>query len=170
MKEKAMTRCLVCFALVLAALPCGPGARAAQAVDGWFGANAPGARSLFYGPLPAKGEAPNPETIQLLMRCAEKEKAIVLFVAETGDKLKPGANLSVVLTVGRVRSSALGRTKANQLAGVPSLRLTLPLGARVLAAMTGGQLLTIRAGGWQRNVPLFGAHARVRRLVEACGK
>ena len=164
-----MTRCIVRFAPALAVmllLPCVP----ALAEDGWHGADRPGARALFYGALPPKGEQPNPETIQLLLRCADKGKAIVLFVAETSAKLKPGKNVRVVLSVGKVRSAATGQTKANQLAGVPSLRAEFSARARVFAAMTDPQSLRISAGGWESTTSLKGIGARLKRLVATCGK
>jgi hypothetical protein len=158
------------FCLTLAVVLSAASALAAPVKYGWFGADAPGARSLFYGALPAAGEAPNPETIQLLLRCADKGKAIVVFIAETSAAVKPGEKLRVALSIARIRSTAVGRTMANQLSGVPSIRVTFPLHARVFAAMTEPRLLSIRAGGWQRKVPLTGLDGRLKRLVAACGK
>ena len=142
----------------------------AQARDGWHGAETPGARALFYGEVPAKGEPPNPETIQLVLRCADKRKAIVVFVAETSAKLKPGRSVRVVLSVAGVRSEASGRTMANQLAGVPSLRVSFPIRARVFAAMNEPRTLRIRAGAWQSTTPLKGLGGRLKRLLAACRK
>jgi len=142
----------------------------ALAKEGWFGADRPGVRALFYGEMPPAGEPPNPETIQLLLRCADKRKAIVLFVAETSAKLKPGKRVRVVLSVGRVRSATMGRTKANQLAGVASLRANFSLRARVFAAMTEPRALRISAGGWQSTTPLKGLGGRMKRLLAGCRK
>jgi hypothetical protein len=142
----------------------------AQAKEGWHGADRPGARALFYGELPPKGEPPNPETIQLLLRCAEIRKAIVLFVAETSAKLKPGRAVRVVLSVAGIRSAARGRTMANQLAGVSSLRVSFPIRARVFAAMSEPRTLRISAGGWQSTTSLKGLGGRLKRLLAACRK
>jgi hypothetical protein len=143
---------------------------AAQAKDGWHGADRPGARALFYGELPPKGQQPNPETIQLMLRCADKGKAVVLFVAETSEKLKPGKSVRVVLSVGKVRSATNGETKPNQLAGVPSLRARFSAQARVFAAMTDRATLRISAGGWQSTTPLNGIDGRLKHLVASCQK
>jgi hypothetical protein len=164
-----MTRCVARYAPALAVLlflPCAP----ALAKDGWHGADRKGARTLFYGALPAKGEAPNPETIQLILRCADRGKAIVLFVAETSEKLKPGRKVRVVLSVGKVRSAATGETKANQLAGVASLRARFSARARVFAAMKAPRTLHISAGGWESITSLKGLGARLKRLVATCRK
>ncbi|MDH3232897.1 MAG: hypothetical protein OEQ29_05180, partial [Alphaproteobacteria bacterium] len=126
--------------------------------------------TLFYGELPTAGEAPNPETIQLILRCADKGRAIVLFVAETSEKLKPGGFVRVVLSVARVRSETIGRTMANQLAGVPSLRARLPIRARVFAAMKERRTLRISAGKWQSAISLTGLGERLNRLLAACRK
>jgi hypothetical protein len=165
----SITRCVARLAPALAVLlflPCTP----ALAKDGWHGAERPGARALFYGELPPKGQQPNPETIQLMLRCADKGKAVVLFVAETSAKLKPGKKVRVTLSVRRAQSTATGRTVANQLAGIPSLRVTFPLNARVFAAMTEPLVLKIRAGGWQRLVGLVGLGDRMNRLLKGCRK
>jgi hypothetical protein len=143
---------------------------ASQARDGWHGADRPGARALFYGALPPKGRQPNPETIQLMLRCADTGKAIVLFVAETSAKLKPGKKVRVVLSVGKVRSAVTGETKANQLAGVASLRARFSARARVFAAMTDRRTLRISAGGWHNTTPLKGIDGRLKRLLASCRK
>lgn len=165
-----MSRCVARRSLVLAILLAGVFVSPAQAKEGWHGAERPGARALFYGELPPKGEPPNPETIQLLLRCAEKRKAIVLFVAETSAKLKPGKAVRVVLSVAGIRSAAKGKTMANQLAGVSSLKASFSLRARVFAAMTEPRTLRIRAGGWQSTTSLKGLGGRLKRLLAACRK
>ncbi|HUT51484.1 MAG TPA: hypothetical protein VM325_19320 [Alphaproteobacteria bacterium] len=165
-----MSRCIARRRLALAFLLAGVFVSPAHAKDGWHGAERPGARALFYGEVPPTGRQPNPETIQLILRCADKGRAIVVFVAETSAKLKPGRALRVLLSVAGVRSAAMGRTTANQLAGVPSLRATLPLHARVFAAMTEPRTLHIQAGGWQRSLPLNGLGGRLKRLTAGCRK
>jgi hypothetical protein len=143
---------------------------APQAKDGWHGADRPGARALFYGELPPKGQQPNPETIQLMLRCADTGEAVVLFVAETSAKLKPGKKVRVVLSVGKVRSAVTGETKANQLAGVASLRARFSARARVFKAMTDRRTLRISAGGWHNTTPLKGIDGRLKHLVASCQK
>ena len=162
----SVTRLAPALAILLASLFGSP----AFAKEGWHGADRPGARTLFYGELPPAGEQPNPETIQLILRCADKGKAIVLFVAETSAKLKPGKFVRVVLSVSRVRSETIGRTMANQLAGVSSLRARFSLRARVFAAMTEPRSLRISAGNWQSAIPLKGIGGRLKRLLAACRK
>ena len=165
-----MSRCVAQRGLVLAVLLASMLVSPAYAKEGWHGAKGPGARTLFYGEMPPAGEPPNPETIQLILRCADKGKAIVLFVAETSAKLKPGKFVRVVLSVSRVRSETIGRTMANQLAGVSSLRARFSLRARVFAAMTEPRTLRISAGNWQSTMPLKGLGGRLKRLLAACRK
>lgn len=165
-----MSRCVAQRGFALALLLASAFVSPAHAKEGWHGADRPGARTLFYGELPPAGEAPNPETIQLILRCADKGKAIVLFVAETSAKLKPGKFVRVVLSVARVRSETIGRTMANQLAGVPSLRARLPIRARVFAAMKERRTLRISAGKWRSALSLKGLGGRLKRLLAACRK
>jgi len=164
--NRSIFRCCLVAALLLAT----NSAALAEAKSAWFGADAPGARSLFYGAVPPKGEAPNPETIQLLLRCADQGKAIAVFVAETSEKLQPGKAVRVTFSAGKSNSSATGRTMANQLAGVPSLRVTLPLNARVFAGMGERETLRISAGGWESATPLTGLGQRMKHLLAGCRK
>jgi len=141
-----------------------------QAKDGWLGGDKPGSKSLFYGELPPAGEPPNPENIAISLSCAKKGKAIVVFVSETDPKLKPGQKLRVILSAGGVNSVTQGRTLANQLAGVPSVKVTLSVKRRLFSGMNDKATLTIRAGGWLGSFPLKGIGNRLKTLLAACGK
>ena len=148
----------------------------AQARDGWFGADKPGAKSLLYGAIPPAGEPPNAETIYLSLNCADKgkaadgDKSIVVFVSESSEKLKPGKNVRVVLTAAQVNSTTMGKTLPNELAGIPSIEVTYPVTARVFAAMTEKATLRIGAGGWSKTIPLKGLGNRMKTLLETCRK
>lgn len=142
----------------------------AQADDAWFGADKPGAKSLFYGAIPPAGEPPNAETIYLSLNCADKGKAVVVFVSESGKNLKPGKNVRVVLTAAQINSTTMGKTLANELAGVPSIEVTYPVTAKVFAAMTEKATLRIRAGGWSKTIPLKGLGNGLKTLLAFCAK
>lgn len=142
----------------------------AQARDGWFGADKPGARALYYGEVPAPGEQPNAETIYLSLACADKGNAIEVWVSESSNKLIPGRKLRVVLSAAGVSSAAMGKTVANELAGIPSIRASYPPAAAVFAAMTETASLRISTGGWRSSTPAKGLGKRLKTLLAACGK
>ena len=153
---------------LLATLLCAFSVSPAEAKDGWFGADKPGARALFYGEVPPAGEPPNAETIYLSLSCAKKGKKIVLFVAETSGKLKPGTTVQVVMSAAMARSRAKGKVLPNQLAGIPSIEAAFPLNAAVFAAMTKTATLRIRAGAWRQATPLKGIGNRLKTVLAVC--
>ena len=137
----------------------------AHSADGWFGPSG----TLLYGDVPPAGEQPNPENIVLSMSCAEKGKAIVLFVAETGPVLQPNQPVRVELSAGGVTSAAVGRTLPNELAGVPSIRVNFPVSAKVFGAMSEKSSLELRADAWRKTLPLSGIGGRLTALLALCG-
>jgi len=140
----------------------------AQARDGWFGSARPGSKAVFYGEVPRPGERANDETIYLSLDCAGKGRGVAISVSETSKKLKPGRKVRVVVSAAGVRSTAIGKTQTNELAGVPGLEVILPAHARVFAAMRQTATLRISAGGWREATPLRGIGNRLKVLLAAC--
>jgi len=155
------------FSLLVAALVAVP-VSAAQARDGWFGAEKPGARAVNYGAIPPKGEAANPETIYLRISCSKDGRFLDVFVAETSAALKPGRQVRVTMSAKGVKTSVAGRTLANQLAGVPSLQFRISISASVLAAMTPQGTLRLSAGRWREATSLGGIGGQLKTVLRSC--
>jgi len=141
---------------------------AAQARDGWFGAEKPGARAVNYGEIPPKGEPANPETIYLRLSCSKDGRFLDVFVAETSAALKPGRQVRVTLSAKGVKTSVAGRTLANELAGVPSLQFRISVGAPVLAAMKPPAALRLSAGRWRETTSLRGVGNQLKTVLQSC--
>src|SRR5262249_55921665 len=61
----------------------------------------------------------NAEELVISFSCKPGSKTIHIFIAETGEDLKPRKPLTASLTAGTVTSKVPGRTLPNELAGVP---------------------------------------------------
>lgn len=169
----AMTRRGLCLAA--AALMTAGTAAPATAADAWSYGSRAGSVTLFYGETPPAGEPPNEETIQLSLSCRTGSGVVRILVGETSEKLKPGGTVRLTLAAAQVALTVPAKLLPNQLAGVPSLQATAPVGSavfNVLARMgrAGRGALRLSAGAaWSGRFPLKTLGSRADRFVAACG-
>ena len=142
----------------------------AQAREGWFGSDQPGKTGIFYGEIPPTGEPANDEMIHISLNCNKSRDAIYVLLSESSKQLKPNKSVRVTISAAGVSSSAMGKTLPNELAGIPSLEILLPLDAAVLRAMLNASSLTIRVDTWKSTTTLQGIAGRLKALLKACSK
>ena len=145
------------------------------AADVWLSGTSDGSVLLMYGARPPAGEQPNPETIQLSLACRTGSGVVRLFVGESSERLKPGGTARLTLAAAQVATTVRAKILPNQLAGVPSLQATAPVGSAVFNAMArlgraGQGTLRVSVGKtWSARFPLKTMGLKAQQFAQACG-
>lgn len=132
----------------------------------WFnGDNDQTSASLIFG------SRESAEDISVAFTCTRGSGTIRLFVAETGETLKPGQKVSVTLTAGTGKVDAEGEVVPNEMAGGTSSNVDLPASAPVFATMTeAAGTLEIAVADAEISLPLKGIGTKATDLAAVCRK
>jgi hypothetical protein len=151
----SQTRWLTCgLAVCVAAAQCVP-ARGQKPEDrSWRLSEADGRAILAFG-------SDNAEDTPVVFDCKAGSGTVRVFVAETDAALKANQKLVATFVAGAATSKVPGRTVANEDAGIPSFRGTLPATDPLFAAFSAADDLSIQVGAAHQDVPLqlIGEHA-----------
>jgi hypothetical protein len=94
------------------------------------------------------------EDTPVVFNCKPGSGAIAVFVAETDSTLKPRQKVTAIFSAGTTQSRVLGKTVANEQAGVPSFEGMLPATDPLFAALSTADDLSIDVGDAHQEVPL----------------
>jgi hypothetical protein len=119
--------------------------------------------SLGYG-------VPETDDVFGSFRCKSKSGEVILFIAETSDKLVAGRPASATLAAGEIRATIAGKLLPNEEAGVPSFEGRIAADDPIFRAMTSAKTLEATIGAAKQSAPLAGAADKVKRFTAACKK
>lgn len=112
----------------------------------------------------------NAEEIVISFSCKTGGGAIRIFIAETGEDLKPNRPITASLAAGAVTSKSRGRTQPNELAGIPSFDGTLRAADPLFTALAKTERLVMTVGATSQEVPLQDLGDRAGRFIRSCQK
>jgi hypothetical protein len=103
-------------------------------------------------------------------RCKSHSGEVILFIAETGEKLTAGKPVSAMLTAGEAHATVAGRLIPNEEAGVPSFEGRMSADDPIFEVMTSARTLVATIGSAKQAAPLTGAAEKIRKFVADCKK
>lgn len=112
----------------------------------------------------------NAEELVISFSCKTGGGTIRIFIAETGEDLKPSQSITASLTAGAVTSKARGRTQPNELAGIPSFDGTLPAADPLFTALVKAERLVMTVGATSQEAPLQDLGDKADRFIRSCRK
>lgn len=103
-------------------------------------------------------------------RCTPGSGGVTFFLSTTSTRLKPGGRATAILSVGKTRAKIAGKLTPNEEAGVPSFEGRLDARHPLIAALQGGDTLTVAVGPSRQSAPLAGQAAKFSKFAADCAK
>jgi hypothetical protein len=112
----------------------------------------------------------NAEELVISFSCKTGGGTIHIFIAETGEDLKPEQPVIASLVASAVTSKVKGNTRPNELAGVPSFEGELPASDPLFKALSTAGRLVMKVGKSSQEAPLQDIGDKADKFISACRK
>lgn len=111
---------------------------------------------------------PESDDVGVSFGCTLQSGEIRIFIAETGDDLKPDDKIKLVIRIGGKDVAYDGITTPNELSATTSAEATIPANDALFQDLRKADRFTVKAGMEENTFPLEGSD--FESLVRACSK